>query len=65
MLIDVINNSKSVVELHLSGDREMLTEVKHLTQNRVKKYEHRVSDYMENGAVSRSTRNKIAIALAK
>jgi hypothetical protein len=65
MLVDVINHSKSVVELHLSGDREILTEVKLLPDNRVKKYEHNVSDYIKSGALSRTTRNKIAIALAK
>jgi hypothetical protein len=65
MLVDVINNSRSVIELHLSGDREVLTEVKYLPHNRIKKYEHRVSDYMKSGASSRETLNKIAIALAK
>jgi len=65
MLIDVINHSKSIVELHLSGDGEVLTEVKHLPHDRVKKYEHKVADYIKNGAVPKTTRNKIAIALAK
>lgn len=65
MLIEVINHSKSVVELHLSNDRERLTEVKYLPHNRVKKYEHKVSDYLKNGVISRTTKNKLAIALAK
>ncbi len=65
MLVDVINNSRSVIELHLSGDREVLTEVKLLPNNRVKKYEHSVSEYMEQGNISPKTRDKIAVALAR
>jgi len=65
MLVDVINNSRSVVELHLSGDREVLTEVKFLPHNRIKKYEHSVSEYIDSCAPSRTTRDKIAVALAK
>ncbi len=65
MLVDVINNSRSIVELHLSEDRQILREVKFLPHNRVKEYHHKTSDYLRTNNISRTNKNKIALAMAR
>jgi hypothetical protein len=63
-LVDVINNQKSVVELYLSDDGAHITEVKCLTENRCKEYRYPINEYFQRAEVSRSLKNKIALALA-
>ncbi|MCA1761702.1 MAG: hypothetical protein LC664_01695 [Flavobacteriales bacterium] len=63
-LIDIKNNEKSVVELYLSKDKTHIKEIKCLTNNRCKEYQYPVIDFLQNSEVSRTLKNKIAIAMA-
>ncbi|HKK39024.1 MAG TPA: hypothetical protein VJ949_06380 [Cryomorphaceae bacterium] len=63
-LVDTINNEKSVVELYLSDDGSQVIERKCLTENRCKEYSYSLDQYFSNPGVTRTTKNKIAIAMA-
>lgn len=63
-LIEVINNPRSVVELYLSDDCSSITEVKCLSDNRVKEYTYPVDSFFRRTGVSRELKNKIALAMA-
>ena len=63
-LVDTINNEKSVVELYLSDDGSKVIERKCLTENRCKEYSYSLDQYFNNPAVTRTMKNKIAIAMA-
>jgi len=63
-LIETINTSKSVVELYLSDDGSQVIERKCLTENRCKEYTYSLDQYFNKSGVSRTLKNKIAIAMA-
>ncbi|MFT5596558.1 MAG: hypothetical protein ACJAZC_001448 [Cryomorphaceae bacterium] len=63
-LIETINTSKSVVELYLSDDGSKVIERKCLTENRCKEYTYSLDQYFNKSGVSRTLKNKIAIAMA-
>ncbi len=63
-LIEVINNQRSVVELYLSKDCSQIIEVKCLTENRVKEYIYPVETYIKRTGITKSLKNKIALAMA-
>lgn len=63
-LVDTINNPKSIVELYISEDGTKVIERKCLTENRCKEYSYTLDQYFSRTGVSRSLKNKIAIAIA-
>ncbi len=63
-LIEVVNHPKSVVELYLSDDCAVITEVKCLPDNRTKEYNYSVDSYLRKSGISRQLKNKIALAMA-
>lgn len=63
-LVDTINNPKSIVELYLSDDGSQIIERKCLTENRCKDYTYSLDEYFNKSGVSRTLKNKIAIAMA-
>jgi len=63
-LVDTINNEKSIVELYLSDDGSKVIERKCLTENRCKEYSYSLDQYFSKTGVSRTLKNKIAIAMA-
>lgn len=64
-LVEVINHPKSIVELYLSDDCSQVTEVKCLTENRVKEYSYPVDAFFKRTEVPREIKNKIAIAMTR
>lgn len=62
-LIEVINRQKSVVELYLSDDCSVITEVKCLPENRVKEYSYPIDAFFKKTDISRQLKNKIALAM--
>ena len=63
-LVETINNPKSIVELYISEDGSKVIERKCLTENRCKEYSYTLDQYFNRTGVSRSLKNKIAIAMA-
>jgi hypothetical protein len=63
-LVNTTNTSKSVVELYLSDDGSKVIERKCLTENRCKDYTYSLDEYFNKSGVSRTLKNKIAIAMA-
>ncbi len=62
-LIAVTNHSRSVVELYLSQDCSQIIEVKCLSDNRVKEYTYPVETYFKRTGITKSLKNKIALAM--
>jgi hypothetical protein len=64
-LVHVINHARSVSELYLSDDFTQVTEVKCLSDNRVKEYKYDIDDFFKRREISREVKNNVAIAMAK
>ncbi len=64
-LVEVINNSRSVIELYLSDDCTQVREVKCLSDNRVKEYSYPIDVFFRKREVPRHLKNKVAIAMAQ
>lgn len=64
-LVDVINESRSVIELYLNDDCSQITELKCLSGNQVKEYKYGIDDFFKRREFSRQVKNKVAIAMAR
>lgn len=64
-LVDVINHSRSVVELYINADRTQITEVKCLADHKVKEYKYGIDDFFRRREIPKQTKNKVAIALSR
>jgi hypothetical protein len=63
-LVETINNPRSIVELYISEDGSKVIERKCLTENRCKEYSYTLDQFFSKSGVSRTLKNKIAIAMA-
>lgn len=64
-LVEVINNPRSIVELYLNDDCTQVTEIKCLTDNRVKEYKYPIDTFFAKTEIPREVKNKVAIAMTR
>lgn len=61
----MINKPQSIVELYLDEDCTQVTEVKCLTENRVKEYNYSIDTFFAKTEIPREVKNKVAIAMTR
>lgn len=64
-LVEVINNPLSIVEIYLDEQCTEVTEIKCLTDNRVKEYKYPIDTFFARTEVPREVKNKVAIAMTR